>query len=191
MFTCSLCIYANNYTEKSLRRRQVYPGVSAAVDVWWFFKERFRADRQCSVSAWGLHVSYIVQQRRRWTVGGTAPVYTNLSVVSRKKNSRETCVLNHWCNANASLQDTDDRYLSSCSGLAHDLSETCNLLVSWHTKQVSAVANWPARRNRAADRAWRSMWQTNGRASELGGTVNLVDQRQSSLSRSEGPPFSS
>ena len=59
-------------------------------------------------------------------------------------------------------------------------------------KQVSAVANWPARRNRALDRAWRSpMINYSGRASELGGIVNLVDRRRCSLSRSERPPFSS
>ena len=27
-------------------------------------------------------------------------------------------------------------------------------------QKVSAVANWPAQRNRAVDRAWRSLWQT-------------------------------
>ena len=31
----------------------------------------------------------------------------------------------------------------------------------------------------------------SGRASELGGTVNLVDRRRPSLSRSDRPPFSS
>jgi len=34
------------------------------------------------------------------------------------------------------------------------------------------------------DRAWRSLINYSGRASELGGTVNLIDRRRSSLSRS-------
>ena len=42
------------------------------------------------------------------------------------------------------------------------------------------------------DRARRSpLLYYSGRASELGGIVNLVDRRRSSLSRSERPPFSS
>ena len=55
-------------------------------------------------------------------------------------------------------------------------------------KNVSAVANWTARQKRAVDRAWRSAVNYSGRASQLGGIVNWVDRRRSSLSRSELPP---
>jgi len=59
-------------------------------------------------------------------------------------------------------------------------------------KQVSAVANWPAQQNRAVDRGWRSpVINDSGRASELEGIINLVDQWLSSLSRCERPPWSS
>jgi len=48
--------------------------------------------------------------------------------------------------------------------------------------QVSAVANWPAPRNCAVDRAWRLLWYS-GRESELGGIVNLADRWRSSFYR--------
>jgi len=51
--------------------------------------------------------------------------------------------------------------------------------------QVSAVANWPAQQKCPVDRGWRSV-----RASELGDIVNIADQRQYSLSRSERLAFS-
>jgi len=59
--------------------------------------------------------------------------------------------------------------------------------------QVSAVANWPARQNRAVARSSLTICAINysGRASELGGIIDLVDRRQSSLSWSERLPFSS
>jgi len=67
-----------------------------------------------------------------------------------------------------------------------------NELWSWpiYIQQVSAAANWPARRNHAVDRVWRSpVINYSGRASELWGIINLIDQRRSGLSRSERPPF--
>ena len=43
-------------------------------------------------------------------------------------------------------------------------------------------ASWPARQNRAVDRArWSSAINYSGRTSEFGGAVNLVGRRRSSL----------
>ena len=55
--------------------------------------------------------------------------------------------------------------------------------------KLSAVANWPARQNRAIDRAWHLCNKLySGRASEFEGIIK-VDRRRSSLSRLERPPY--
>jgi len=79
-----------------------------------------------------------------------------------------------------------------------DHEKRCNKTNCWKTTTTTTTttttntANWPARQNHAVDRAWRSpVIKYSSAASELGGIVNLVDRRQSSLSCSERPPFSS
>jgi len=57
-------------------------------------------------------------------------------------------------------------------------------VVNCKNKQVSAVANWPARQNRAVHRAWRSpAINYSGRASELGVFITLWASTFLELSR--------
>jgi len=82
-----------------------------------------------------------------------------------------------------------DRALRRISwSLANCHATMQKLLVRQVLNQVSAVANWPAQQNRAADSAWRAI-NYSGRPSELGGIIDFVDRRRPSLSRSERPPF--
>jgi len=74
-----------------------------------------------------------------------------------------------------------------CSVLS---SINLSIAIQRGAKQVSAVANWPARQSRAVDRALTiCAINYSGRASELWGIINSVDRRRCSLSRSGRPPL--
>ena len=81
---------------------------------------------------------------------------------------------------------------SGTDGHTRPIALPC-LLTRWaRTNKYQLSLTDPRNRTRAVDRGWRSpVINYSGRASELEGIINLVDQWLSSLSRCERPPWSS